>query len=93
MNLVNAAWVDDIPIGNEDALLEVLCKSGFDGEELLKKSKSKEIKEKLFKNVEKAYKEGVFGVPSFRANGQEVIFGQDRLNVVSDQLCGWSSKL
>ena len=29
------------------------------------------------------------GVPSFQVNGGDVIWGQDRLNIVQDVLCGW----
>jgi 2-hydroxychromene-2-carboxylate isomerase len=91
--LFHAAWVDDVPIGNVDALLDVLNKAGFNGKELLEKSQTKEIKEKLFSNNERAFNAGVFGVPSFQVNGQEAVFGQDRLDLVSDLLCGWNSKL
>ena len=38
----------------------------------------------------RAEDEGVCGVPSFRVNGGPVIWGQDKLNVVADMLCGWS---
>ena len=32
---------------------------------------------------------GVCGVPSYQVNGGAVIWGQDRLNIVADLLCGW----
>lgn len=32
---------------------------------------------------------GVCGVPTFQVNGSsEIVWGQDRLNVVADQICG-----
>lgn len=32
---------------------------------------------------------GICGAPSFQVNGGPVIFGQDRLGLVADLLCGW----
>ena len=33
----------------------------------------------------------MIGVPSFQVNGSPyVIWGQDRMNVVADLLCGWT---
>lgn len=37
----------------------------------------------------RAVEEGLCGVPSFQVNGGEVVWGQDKLNVVADMLCGW----
>lgn len=39
--------------------------------------------------LHRAIDEGVCGVPSFQVNGGEVVWGQDKLNVVADMLCGW----
>lgn len=46
----------------------------------------------------RAEESGLCGVPSFQVNDGPVVWGQDRLNVVQDMLCGWqqpdlSSKL
>lgn len=45
--------------------------------------------------LNRALTAGAFGVPAFQVNDGPLIFGQDRLNVVADLLCGWtcSSKL
>ncbi len=37
----------------------------------------------------RAVDEGVCGVPSFQVNGGEIVWGQDKLNVVADMICGW----
>ena len=37
----------------------------------------------------RAVKEGLCGVPSYQVNGGPVIWGQDKLNIVADMLCGW----
>ena len=42
--------------------------------------------------VYRAVEEGLCGVPSFQVNGGEVVWGQDKLNVVADMLCGWQPR-
>lgn len=32
---------------------------------------------------------GLCGVPSFQVDGGPVLWGQDRLHIVEDMLCGW----
>ena len=39
----------------------------------------------------RAEREGACGVPSFQVNHGPMIWGQDRLNVVADMICGWNS--
>lgn len=39
----------------------------------------------------RALDEGLCGVPSFTVNNSEVVWGQDKLNVVADMLCGWET--
>ena len=37
----------------------------------------------------RAMENGVCGVPSFIVDNGPLVWGQDRLNVVQDMLCGW----
>ena len=37
----------------------------------------------------RAIRIGAFGVPSYQVNDGAVIWGQDRLNIVADLICGW----
>ena len=46
-------------------------------------------KEKLKINTVRAKEEGLFGVPTFQINDKELVWGQDKLNLVEDMLCGW----
>ena len=39
----------------------------------------------------RAVDEGICGVPTFQVNGGEMVWGQDKMNVVADMLCGWQS--
>jgi 2-hydroxychromene-2-carboxylate isomerase len=43
----------------------------------------------LRENTNRAKEAGACGVPSFQINGGEIIWGQDKLDVVADILAGW----
>lgn len=83
--------MDNKNIGDTNVLTSVLSEAGFDAKTLLQKAEAAEVKETLRKNTQRAKDAGVCGVPSFQVNGGDVIWGQDRLDVVSDILCGWKS--
>jgi len=87
--LYKAAWVDDENIADEAVLKTVLNQAGFNGEVLIKKADSQEVKDQLKKNNNRAIEAGVCGVPSFQVNDGPVIWGQDRFNTVLDLLDGW----
>ena len=40
----------------------------------------------------RAVTEGVCGVPTFKVNDGPLLWGQDRLHVVADMLCGWKDQ-
>jgi len=88
--LYKAAWVLDKNIGDENVLKKVLEESGFDSKNLLIKSQENWVKEKLKENTTRAINQGVCGVPSFQVDGGDVIWGQDRLDILMDLLCGWN---
>lgn len=87
--LYSAAWRENKDIGQEEVLREVLAGTGHSGEELLQAATSEHVKGRLFENTKRAVEEGVCGVPSFSVDGGPVVWGQDKLNVVADMLCGW----
>ena len=39
--------------------------------------------------LRRALTAGLCGVPSFQVDDGHVLWGQDRLNVMEDMLCGW----
>ena len=90
--LFKAAWVQNINIGDPAILLNLLNSNGFDGEKLLLKAEEKWVKEKLKENTERAKNSGLCGVPSFIVNDRELIWGQDKINIVEDLLCGWKGQ-
>jgi len=87
--LYRAAWVLNKNIGDDAVLQNVLNEAGFNGQKLLKAAQENDIKDKLKDNTTRAITAGVCGAPSFQINGGDVIWGQDRLDVVADILCGW----
>lgn len=87
--IVKAAWVDNKNLNEKEEIEKVLNSAGFNGKEILLKSETDEIKKKLKFNSEKARKLGVCGVPSFQINNGEIIWGQDKFDIIGDMLCGW----
>lgn len=83
-------------------LKDILEENEFPSQ-LLEDAQSQHIKDQLFANTERysvclsnymcvcvrAIEAGVCGVPSFQVNGGEIVWGQDRLHVIADMLCGW----
>lgn len=72
-----AAWAHDQNISDDGILRDVLNAAGFDGEKLVQASSANEIKDRLKANTAQAIERGVFGLPTFFVDGEQV-FGQDR---------------
>eukprot|EP00112_Aurelia_sp_Birch-Aquarium-sp1_P010167 Seg2185.3 transcript_id=Seg2185.3/GoldUCD/mRNA.D3Y31 product="Glutathione S-transferase kappa 1" protein_id=Seg2185.3/GoldUCD/D3Y31 len=87
--IYDAAWTKDTDIGNNEILAEVIKTAGFNPDELIAAAQSQDIKDKLRENTQRAISLGICGVPSFQVDDQPVIWGQDRLNIIADELCGW----
>ncbi len=62
----------------EPNISEILQELNLNKEDTLKKAQSSEINNKYLDNTDKAYKNGVFGSPTFIYEG-EVFWGDDRL--------------
>lgn len=75
--IFEAAWAEDLDVGNPSVLISVLNKHGFDGDALVKRAVDLRVKELLKQNTAHAFERGVFGVPTFFVKGQ-MVFGQDR---------------
>ncbi|KAI8847444.1 thioredoxin-like protein [Chytridium lagenaria] len=83
--IFKAGWQRDIEIADPEKLRRVLDEAGFDGGELLRLAEGEEVKRRLRENHGRAVGLGLCGVPTFVVDG-EVVWGQDRINVVMDLL-------
>jgi 2-hydroxychromene-2-carboxylate isomerase len=72
-------WVKDLNLGDISILQGYLDKSDIDTVKLFDLAQSGEVKTILIQNTKEAVAKGVFGAPTFLI-GDELIFGQDRLN-------------
>ena len=80
-----AMWVDGKDMGNLEVVAEVLGGKGFDLAQLMQKINDPEVKDRLRQITEQAIERGVFGAPTFFV-GDEMFFGQDRLDFVEEAL-------
>ncbi|KAH7280678.1 hypothetical protein KP509_36G008800 [Ceratopteris richardii] len=92
--IYHAAWVEDKDISKAAVLHEVLRRAGFDSDMLLGKANKQDTKQRLRDLTAEVLNLGACGAPTFLVldpDGRQVgmLWGQDRLNVVADMLCGW----
>ncbi|MCJ1880712.1 MULTISPECIES: 2-hydroxychromene-2-carboxylate isomerase [Pseudomonas] len=78
-------WVDALNLGDPAVLGRLLAEAGFDPQALLALTAEQEVKDALKANTEAAIKRGMFGAPTFFV-GNEMFFGQDRLDFVREAL-------
>ncbi len=83
--IFNAAWQDQKNIADKAVLAEVLTTAGFSPEEFFAAAENPANKEKLKATTDEAVERGVFGAPTFFV-GDEMHFGQDRLDFVEEAL-------
>ena len=82
-----AMWVDALNLADLAVLGKLLTEAGFDAQALLGLTAEQEVKDQLKATTEEAVKRGVFGAPSMFV-GNELFFGQDRLDFVAEALQG-----
>ena len=80
-----AMWIDEVNL-NEPALVgKTLVQAGFEPAQIMALVNDPEVKAKLRATTEEAVARGVFGAPTMFV-GDEMFFGQDRLNFVREAL-------
>ena len=87
VGLLDAAWSEGRDIISDSVIGEIADGIGLNGQEVLAKAHTNEIKEKLRLQTERAIQVGVFGVPSFVVDG-EIFWGNDRLPLLNAYLQG-----
>jgi 2-hydroxychromene-2-carboxylate isomerase len=74
-----ACWADDRDIADDAVLADLL---GPDADAVLAQITTPEIKRALQEATAQALDAGVFGVPTWVVDGRELLWGQDRVDVV-----------
>ena len=83
--LFRAAWAEPRNLADLAELRDVIAKAGLDAERILARAGADEIKERLKANTAEAVERGAFGAPTFFV-GDEMFFGNDRLDFVEEAL-------
>jgi 2-hydroxychromene-2-carboxylate isomerase len=82
---LRSMWEDDKKMDDVEVFVSEMDASGFDGEDIVKRTQDAEIKSRLIANTNAAVSRGVFGIPTFFV-GNEMFFGKDRLHQVEETL-------
>jgi len=85
--IFRAIWVEARNLNEPDVIGQVLSDAGLDPAELMNRIGQQTVKDQLIANTEEAVNRGVFGAPTFFV-GEQMFFGQDRLDFVADALSG-----
>ncbi|WP_042296545.1 2-hydroxychromene-2-carboxylate isomerase [Paraburkholderia bannensis] len=80
-----AMWAQPRNMADPATIGEVLSEGGLDAAQLLHLVESPAVKEKLKQDTEAAVARGLFGAPTMFV-GDEMFFGQDRLDFVKEAL-------
>ena len=83
--IFSAMWVTGKDMNEPTIIAEVLGAIGIGAEDFLVAIAAQDVKETLKSNTEEAVKRGAFGAPTFFV-GDEMFFGQDRLDFVEATL-------
>ncbi len=85
--LSNACWGEGKDLTDIQVLSDLVDEAGFDGADLRERISTPETKGQLRALTEAAIERGVFGVPTF-IRGEEMFWGQDRLELLAESLSG-----
>lgn len=80
-----AIWVDGLNLNDPAIVAQVLGAASFDPAQVLALANDPEVKNALRQTTEEAVARGVFGAPTMFV-GEEMFFGQDRLEWVREAL-------
>ena len=83
--IFSAMWVTGKNMNEPTIVAEVLDTIGIEAQEFLVAIAAQDVKDKLKSNTEEAVERGAFGAPTFFV-GDEMFFGQDRLDFVEAAL-------
>jgi 2-hydroxychromene-2-carboxylate isomerase len=81
-----AYWGDDEDISKDEALARVVERTGLPTAEYFEKIAAPEYKQKLRDNTDELIARGGFGSPTMFVDGNDMYFGNDRLELVGPAL-------
>ena len=87
-----AYWAEGRDIGQGEVVAAILREAGLDAAAVRERAASEAIKEELRRRTDEAVARGIFGVPSCFV-GDEMFWGQDRLDMVEAALGGMPASL
>lgn len=85
--IYRAGWEHGLDIGSDDVLKTVLKNNNLYTDELIEKMESKDARQELKGNIERALQRELFGVPSFVVDG-EMFWGYDSTKYLEMYLNG-----
>ena len=80
-----AMWAQSRKMDDPEVVSDTLITGGIDPEQLFARIGDQAVKDKLKTNTGRAAERGAFGAPTFFV-GENMFFGQDRLDFVSESL-------
>jgi len=83
--MFTAMWVKPRNLNEPAEIAAVLKEGGFNPKEMIDLTADQAVKDKLKANTDEAVARGAFGAPTFFV-GQDMFWGQDRLNFVAEAL-------
>ena len=81
-----AYWCNDKDISQESELRAVARAAGMDADALCAKVGEEPVKKKLFDTTDEIIRRGGFGSPTFFLDGEDMYFGNDRLELMQAAL-------
>lgn len=83
--ILRAVWQEERNIAEPTTLIDLADENGYPGEELIERTSDEAITAEYDENTQDAIRTGVFGAPSYVV-GEQLFWGQDRLDFVDRQL-------
>ena len=77
-----AYWCDDKDLSQEDVLRDVVVSVGMDPQAFFEKIADERVKKMLFDTTGEIIQRGGFGSPTFFLDGDDMYFGNDRLDLM-----------
>jgi len=83
--IFKAMWIDEMDLNQPALTAKILSDAGFDADAIQAIANDPEVKATLKATTAEAVARGVFGAPTTFV-GNEMFFGQDRLDMIRDEL-------